>query len=57
MSYKLFPYCTALHYILFIIVIVDPRINIDKIAKHTFELNSQTSDGIIYLTEIFRVII
>lgn len=40
MSYKLFPYCTALHYILFIIVIVDPRINIDKIAKHTFELNS-----------------
>jgi hypothetical protein len=57
MSYKLFPNCTALHYILFIIVIVDPRINIDKIAKHTFELNSQASDGIIYLTEIFRVII
>jgi hypothetical protein len=57
MSYKFFPYYTAFHYILFSIVIVDPRITIDKSAKHTFKLNSHTRDGIISLTEIFRVII
>jgi hypothetical protein len=41
----------------FSIVIVDTRITIDKSAKHTFKLNSHTRDGIISLTEIFRVII